>query len=205
MEFCRQRFAENNQTTAVRDGLLLCEATLIMNYFPKINRWRLPQDALTLSVEEMATDGRAGNEGTCFWFGKRIKGEADVSHLIFLRGSGVRKSPANVRVSAELMREVHERADSLGLTLLGQIHSHSKWCGVDMSSSDHAYGISVPYFLCVICPDFAQRSETTISECGVHVFVPKKGYVRLSDSQIERKMIITPKRQSQVSIVGEYL
>jgi hypothetical protein len=174
-----------------------------MNFFPKVNRWRLPASVLEQSIAEMAIDGRDGNEGTCFWLGKRAKGEAAVSHLVFLRGEGVHKSPLNVQVSAELMREVHERAEALDLMLVGQIHSHSGLCGVDMSASDHAYGVSVPYFLSIICPDYAQGPATTLLDCGLHVYLPERGYVRLLPREVKRKMILVPGLALDTSIIGE--
>jgi hypothetical protein len=103
------------------------------------------------------------------------------------------------------MREVHERADSLGLILVGQIHSHSSRCGVDMSGSDHAYGVSVPFFLSIIYPDYAQNPLTTIFDCGVHVCLPWRGYVRLSRREIRRKIIMVPDVTAGTSVVGEDL
>jgi len=151
---------------------------------------------------EMAIDGQREHEGTCFWLGQRANGEAQVSHWVILRGSGVRKGPLNIQISAELMREMHERAEALGLTLLGQIHSHSSRCGVDMSASDHAYGVSVPFFMSVICPDFAQDSNTTIFDCGVHVFLPRMGYVRLSRKQVQQKLKLVPGMAGGTIVVG---
>src|SRR2546422_785689 len=95
--------AAGGEDLAERARPVLYKAILKMNFFPKINRWRLPATVLAQSMAEMAIDGREGNEGTCFWLGRREDGEANVSHLVFLRGNGVRKSPLNVRVSAELM------------------------------------------------------------------------------------------------------
>lgn len=163
----------------------------------------MPATILEQSIAEMAVDGRNGNEGTCFWLGKRAKGEAEVSHLVFLRGNGIHKSPLNVRVSAELMREVHERAEALGLSLVAQIHSHSSFCGVDMSPSDHAYGISVPFFLSIICPDYAQNPATTLLDCGVHVCLPEGGYIRLQRGEVKRKMIFMPGLLAGITVIGE--
>jgi hypothetical protein len=176
-----------------------------MNYFPRVSRWLLPVSVLEQSVAEMSIDGRDGNEGTCFWLGRRIDGDADVSHAVFLRGRGVRKSPLKVWVSPELMREVHEQADSLGLILVGQIHSHSSQCGVDMSASDHAYGVSVPFFLNVICPHYGQDPLTTIFDCGVHICRPRRRYVRLSRREVQRKIIMVPGGAAGTSVVGEDL
>jgi hypothetical protein len=176
-----------------------------MNFFPKINKWWLPATVWRQSVAEMAIDGRNGDEGTCFWLGRRANREAQVSHLIFLRGKGIRKAPLNIHIDAELMRDVHERAEMLGLILLGQVHSHSSSCGVDMSASDHAYGVSVPFFLSVICPHFAQDPATTLPDCGVHVFLPGTGYVRLSPKQVEQKLALMPDLTVGASVIGEIL
>jgi hypothetical protein len=176
-----------------------------MSFFPKVNKWRLPGDLLRQSIDEMALDGRCGNEGTCLWLGNRARGEATVTHVVFLRGPGVQKSPVNVRLSAELMRLVHDRADAQHLTLLAQIHSHSRWSGVNMSPTDHAYGISVPFFLSVICPDYAQNPATRIGDCGVHVFLPGEGYMRLTERQLSRKLVEAPGCRAEVLIAGEDL
>ncbi len=174
-----------------------------MNYFPKIDRWHIPEAALAKSVEEMAIDGRDGNEGTCFWLGRRADREAEVSQLVLLRGNGISKKPFNIRISPDLMRQVHEQAERQGLVLLGQIHSHSGRCGVDMSESDHAYGITAPYLLSIICPNFAQDPMTKIVECGVHVCLPARNYVRLSRKQVEQKLMLVPGKGVDTVAVGE--
>jgi hypothetical protein len=174
-----------------------------MNYFPKTNRWLIPEAALVRSREEMALDGRQGNEGTSLWLGTKLRGEARLTHLVFLRGAGIFKSPYNIQVTPELMREVHEKALAIGAILIGQIHSHHRHCGVDLSPTDHAYGIRVPYFLSVVHPEYAQTESTGISDCGVHVFLPKKGFVRLSDKEVAKQIVIDPKLSIEILIVGD--
>src|SRR5205807_2567168 len=161
-----------------------------MNYFPKIDRWIIPEQALERSRDEMASDGRDGNEGTSLWLGTKQAGEARITHIVFLRGAGVYKSPLNIQVTPELMREVHESAQAVGVILIGQIHSHSRRCGVDLSPTDHAYGIRVPYFLSIVWPDYAQGESTRISDCGVHVFLPNKGFDRLSQNEVTKQIVV---------------
>lgn len=163
-----------------------------MNFFPPVDRWLLPASILSHSIKEMGADGQRGFEGTCFWLGQRIDMEARVSHLALLRGKGVLKSPYNVTVTAELMRDLHSQALSLDLILLAQIHSHAAECGVDMSVTDHTYGISVPFFLSVICPNLAQDPATSILDCGVHICLPNVGYVRLARHEIEQRIHLLP-------------
>jgi len=174
-----------------------------MNYFPKTNKWLIPKAALDSSRDEMALDGRYENEGTSLWLGKKENGEARLTHIVFLRGAGIYKSPLNIQVAPELMREVHEKAQAVGAILIGQIHSHSRLCGVDLSQSDHAYGIRVPYFLSIVYPDYAQTESTGIADCGVHVFLPDKGFVRLSRKQVARQIVVDSTLPVEILIVGE--
>lgn len=173
-----------------------------MNYFPKINRWLIPEQILAQSINEMAIDGRMECEGTCFWLGQRVNSEATVSHLAILRGAGVRKSAFNVSIAAELMRELHDQAIARGLTLLAQVHSHSSECGVDMSATDHAYGVSVPFFLSIICPDYAQNNATKLLDCGIHICLPGKGYVRVRPEEVMDKIVQLPGLSATTLVAG---
>ena len=174
-----------------------------MDYFPKTNKWLIPKVALDRSREEMALDGCHGNEGTSLWLGTKEHGGARLTHLVFLRGAGIHKSPLNITVAPELMREVHEQAQAVGAILIGQIHSHSRHCGVDLSPTDHTYGVRVPYFLSIVYPDFAQFTSTSILDCGVHVFLPNQGFVRLSTREIKRQIVVDPELPITTVIVGD--
>jgi hypothetical protein len=174
-----------------------------MNYFPSVDRWLLPATILSASIKEMAADGRHNCEGTCFWLGQRANSEARITHLALLRGHGAQKSAFNVTVSAELMRALHTKAAALDLILLAQIHSHAAECGVDMSPTDHACGITVPFFLSVICPNFAQDPATSIQDCGVHVCQPGNGYVRLTRAEIAQRICLLPGLRHLTLIAGD--
>ena len=150
----------------------------------------------------MAQDGRWGNEGISLWLGTKHRGEAHLSHLVFPRGSGVRKSPLNIQIAPELMREVHEQAEAVGRILVGQIHSHGRKYGVDLSPTDHAYGVRVPYFLSVVCPDYAQTDSTTIADCGVHIFLPNVGFTRLTHRQVAKQIVIIFESDVEILMVG---
>ena len=175
-----------------------------MNYFPKIDRWHMPLDAMTKSLEEMALDGAEGNEGICLWLGNKDDGgDATISHAVLLRGPGIVKNPANIQIAPELMRQVHVAARELGLTLVGQVHSHGSDYGVSLSFVDRRYGISVPYYLSVVAPDYALRREMTIQDCGVHVFVPGVGYVGLTSKQVKKCILIESNRSIETLTIGD--
>jgi hypothetical protein len=173
-----------------------------MSYYPQVERWTIPRRALELSREEMASDGRHGDEGIALWLGTKKEGEARITHVTFLRGPAVLKSPANIQVHPELMRAVHEAALDAGVILVGQVHSHSADYGVNLSPSDHAYGFHVPYFLSIVWPNYAQTASTTLADCGVHIFLPEKGYKRLSRLGVARKIALAPRAKVKVLIVG---
>jgi hypothetical protein len=174
-----------------------------MNYFPTIRRWFIPEAAFHLSRQEMAQDGRLGNEGISLWLGTKAHGEARLTHLVFLRGDGVRRSPRNIQIAPELMHQVHDRAVAAGVILIGQIHSHGKDSGVNLSFTDKAYGVHVPHYLSVVCPEYAQNPFTTMAVCGVHVFLPERGYVRLSSAEARRRVLVIPEQPVETIIVSD--
>jgi proteasome lid subunit RPN8/RPN11 len=162
-----------------------------VNFFPVVHQWKLPGELLPVSLQEMALDGRVGNEGICLWLGQRGEdGIAVVSHAVKLRGCGIWKSPVNIRIAPELMREVHQYARALGVILVGQIHSHGPYHSVDLSPTDLRYGVSVPYYLSLVAPDYSLRAETQWRDCGVHIFAPGSGYRRVCDNQIPELLLV---------------
>jgi hypothetical protein len=177
-----------------------------MNYFPKTDRWHMPLNAMEESLEEMALDGAEGNEGICLWLGNKDDGgDAIITHAVLLRGPGIVKSPANIQIAPELMRQVHEVACELDLTLVGQIHSHGSDYGISLSFVDRRYGISVPYYLSVVAPDYALRRGTTIHDCGVHVFMPGAGYVGLTSKQVKKCILLESNRSIETLTIGDDL
>lgn len=156
-----------------------------MNPFPEVSKWFVPEQLLVESLAEMRLDGEKGDEGICLWLGMRNEEDrtAVISHLVRLRGSGIKKSPANIQIEPQVMREVHHAAQELGLILIGQIHSHGRHYGVDLSYVDVRYGVSVPYYLSVVAPDYAMNPTTQWKECGVHIYLPDTGYVRVSSDE----------------------
>jgi hypothetical protein len=173
-----------------------------MTFFPAVERWMVPSAALRESLAEMRRDGVRGNEGVALWLGRRLDGEARVEHLVFLRGSLVEKKPNQLTIDSRLMNDVTDFCIEKALTLVGQIHSHGPWVGTDLSWVDHRYGVHADYFLSVVAPDFAENPETTITECGVHVFEPQMGYRRLANDEIADRIHLADGPVG-FSVVGE--
>lgn len=173
-----------------------------MSVYPKISEWRVPSSLLSKSLVEMRTDGNDGNEGICLWLGLRYeeKETAEISHVVRLRGPGVSKKPDQIQIHPELIRDVHYAAQKLDRILVGQIHSHGTAYGIGLSSVDIEYGISVPYYLSVVAPHYALRPKTEWKHCGVHVYVPQRGYLRVPSSKI---IIVERSLPLEVLTVGD--
>jgi len=162
------------------------------NYFPPVNAWTIPQDVFLRSLEEMAVDGRTGDEGVALWLGRRKDGRASISHVVGLRGPGVHRGPASLEIEPSLFNEVADLAIAHEVALVGQIHSHGVGWSTDLSPIDRTGGLLVPHYLSVVAPDYALRPETGIADCGVHVFEPGRGYRRLSQEEVADKVEVVP-------------
>jgi hypothetical protein len=160
-------------------------------FFSKVTKWVFPRDALDVALAELRLDGDRSTEGIALWLGDRKSGVASVSHMVYLRGSGLFKTEYHIRVSPNLINEVTDSAINLGKTLIGQIHSHPADAGVGMSPSDEAGTPHVPYYLSVVVPDLALRDRIEIADCGVHVFDPRRGFRRLSQKQVRSRIAFT--------------
>lgn len=174
-----------------------------MNFFPEIKHWQIPKYAWTESFLEMARDGSVGNEGISLWLGDRQDdGNAVITHLVLLRGPHIEKSPVNITILPQLLREVHQKAREEGVVLLGQIHSHGPLYGVNLSPTDREYGIKVPNYLSVVAPDFAMRGFTGVAACGVHEFHSKSGFRRLRAKEVTSRLALDLDNQIRTIIVG---
>lgn len=171
-------------------------------FFPPIQSWRIPEGVVAGSLAELALDGREGNEGVALWLGRRRAGAAEVTHLVTLRGAGVLKRPDLLRIEPWLLNEVADVAIRLEVSLVGQIHSHGRgW--VNLSRTDRADGIAVPYYLSVIAPWFGLRPDTRLVDCGVHVFEPSRGWRRLPVPEVEARLCIDWGAEAPLITVGE--
>jgi hypothetical protein len=174
-----------------------------MSFFTPIATWRLPESALAASCREMARDGVAGNEGVALWLGRRGDGQAEITHVVALRGPGVLKRPDQLVIRPHLLNEVTDLAIELDVMLVGQIHSHGELYGTDLSYADHTFGIKVPYFLSLVAPDFALRPHTRLEDCGIHVFEPGSGFRRLHTVEAADRIRLMPSSPVPVLTVGQ--
>jgi hypothetical protein len=174
-----------------------------VSFFPRVERWRIPESAFVDSLREMARDGSHGNEGIALWLGRRHDGEATVTHLVALRGRGIVKQPDLLIVEPWLFNEVTDVTIDLRIALVGQIHSHGSWHGVDLSVTDRTRGIAVPYYLSVVAPHYAMEPRTRLEDCGVHIYEPASGYRRLATIEVQQRLILTTDPAVPVIAVGD--
>jgi proteasome lid subunit RPN8/RPN11 len=172
-------------------------------YFPVVERWHLPESVLRDSITEMSRDGADGNEGVVLWLGRRENREARITHLVALRGPQIIKRPAQLIIHQSLFAEVTDLAIDLGISLIGQIHSHGPGYGTDLSVTDRMYGVSVPYYLSLVAPDYAMRPSISLLECGIHVLEPGRGFRRLSSTEVCSCVMLIRESCSPIMVVGE--
>lgn len=172
-------------------------------YFPRVDTWVLPEQALQASFHEMARDGQEGNEGVALWLGRQTDADAEITLVVGLCGSSVIKRPDQLRIAPWLFNAVTDLALERGVSLLGQIHSHGEGYSTDLSPTDRTYGIAVPYYLSVVAPGFGEHAETRLVDCGVHVFEPGIGYRRLPPNQIAQRVRVSPGVPADFILIGE--
>lgn len=157
------------------------------SYFSQIETWRIPETVIFGALAEMAIDGREGNEGIVLFLGRDKDAVAKVTHLVKLRGPGLKKHPAQIKIETALLNEVTDVAIENKVRLIGQIHSHAPGYCLDLSLSDRFYGIKAPYYLSLVAPDYGM-SVVPIQRWGVHVFMENHGYVRLTAAEVDRRI-----------------
>ncbi len=143
--------------------------------------WVLPTNLLPISIRVMQPYGARGEEGLALWFGRREHDVAIVTHVVEAFGSGFSTSPLHLRLSRRAMAALGDLAISLDCYLVGQIHSHP-FRLLDLSDLDRTQGIRVSDYLSVVCPHYAQRTNTRFEDCGVHAF-EDDDYRRLSSAE----------------------
>lgn len=155
-----------------------------------LRRWSLPQDLLRCSMAAMQPLGAKGREGLALWFGTLgEQGVAEITHLVEPFGPGFSSTPLYLRLSMRAIGQLTEFADSTGVILIGQIHSHPGTF-VDLSELDVRQGFRFQDFLSVVCPHYAQRKNTAFEDCGAHVF-DGGTYRRMGQAEIQARLVIT--------------
>jgi len=170
-------------------------------YFSPTNSWRIPEAAVQDSLDEMALDGSHSHEGIVLWLGKDTGDVAEVTHLIRLRGPLVEKQAQFINIHPALFNDVADLAIAHGVRLVGQVHSHGPECGVDLSWTDRAHGIQVPFYLSLVAPEYAQ-TRAHLHDWGVHVYTSEAGYVRLGHDEARRRLQIAGNNRLPMLTVG---
>jgi hypothetical protein len=117
--------------------------------YPQIDRWAVPESAMTTTLEVVGPAGQQGNESGVFWLGARA-GLARVSVVVHPQGEGVEETPGYWRVSPEVFGVISRWAGPLGLTLLGIAHTHGRGVPARLSWADRNRSVRVPGILAVV-------------------------------------------------------
>lgn len=148
--------------------------------------WALPINLLAESVAIMRPQGARGNEGLALWFGVMEDTQTVITHVIEVLGPGFHTTPLYMRLSLRAMSSLTDLADQLGISLVGQVHSHPGTF-LDLSDLDIKHGIRSPGYLSVVCPYYAQHDLEGLQACGVHVFENNQ-YHRLSQKEVAKRI-----------------
>ena len=173
-----------------------------MSLYEPVQRWCVPSNLLPESIATMAPDGRMGNEGMVLWLGHLGNKEATITHLVTLPNRWITKRPDYLQVAPTALNALLDRAAPLGVSLIGQIHSHPGTF-VDLSLPDRRYGISAPYYLSVVAPHYAQRQNTTWNDCGIHQFIPGLGFRRFSSREVLERIVVLSHAQVERIQLGD--
>lgn len=166
--------------------------------------WLLPQAALDRSFEELAADGGRGREGIVLWAGTSNNASppaVSVTHVILLRGEGVRRGCGYISIAPALLNEVTDALAAVGdgVYLVGQIHGHPPFASTDLSEVDIAYGIRTPLFLSVVAPSYGMENRARLGECGVHVFEPQTGWRRLERDEARTRIAVLDSSDADIA------
>ncbi len=164
------------------------------SYFSSVEKWKIPQTAVSDCLAEMSIDGQNGNEGIVLFLGRDNGDAAEVTHLVRLRGSNIKKYPDFINIDASLFNEVTDLASEHRARLIGQVHSHGPGYFLDLSRTDREYGIHAPCYLSLVAPDYG-LSQKPLGTWGIHVYMENRGYVRLTRSEVLRKIEMVPGAQ----------
>lgn len=173
-----------------------------MSLYEEISEWRMPANTLPASLEAMAADGLHGNEGIVMWLGRAELGIATITHLVIFAEHLLRKRPDFLEVPPDTLNRLADIAEPLEVSLIGQIHSHPGTF-TDLSIPDRRYGISAPYYLSVVAPHYAQDPATDWPQCGVHQFVPRVGFRRLTIEEVEHRIAVLTSTIAERIVLGE--
>ncbi|MBI3894359.1 MAG: hypothetical protein HY313_00360 [Acidobacteria bacterium] len=173
-----------------------------MSLYEKIKHWRMPTNTLSASLQAMAPDGLRGNEGIVMWLGRSASNVATITHLVTFAEHLLRKRPDFLEIPPSTMSRLTDLAETLEVSLIGQIHSHPGTF-IDLSIPDRRYGISAPYYLSVVAPHYAQRPDTDWRDCGVHQFIPRAGFRRVSNVEVRWRIERLPFANATSISLGE--
>jgi proteasome lid subunit RPN8/RPN11 len=117
--------------------------------YPDINKWAVPEAALTKTVAAVLPAGLAGRESGVFWLGKRST-TATVTALVLPSGQGVEELPEQWRVSPAVFGAISLWAKPKHLALLAIAHIHLPGIPTALSWADRNLSVQVPGILAIV-------------------------------------------------------
>lgn len=156
-----------------------------MGPYPPITAWRIPSDALRLTLEGVRSAGDRGVESGALWLGDRGV-TSIVSAVVLPHGDGVLEAPSQWQISPEVVAAVTSWAKPRGLVLLAVFHIHVGR-SVDLSWSDRHHGVQVPGMLSVIAGNGGR--DAAIDHWGWYIY-DDSDYREISAPERKRRLLL---------------
>lgn len=137
--------------------------------------------------------GGGARETACVWLGEQ-EGEQEVAReVVFLDDlPGTVGRRLQHRTSREAVRIVIDRARELGLTIVGDVHTHpGEW--VDLSEVDRVHPIEYRIgLLALVLPTFA-KGPPRLKGVGVHEYLGAGEWKTFEEEEIPPRLVLLNK------------
>jgi hypothetical protein len=160
-------------------------------YFPRIERFVLPQALLDQSLQRLRAEGMYQVESILFWAGTSDAGIATVTHILVPKGKGVFQHPLQIRVSEEIMAALFDILAPPDLILLGQVHTHLG--EAFHSHADDRYSPDTPGFLSLVVPYGGRDGVEAWMQWAFYECIGSGRFRPLDAGEITRRFVIDKK------------
>lgn len=140
--------------------------------------------------------GRGARETACVWLGDQDREREVAREVIFLDDlPGTVGRRLQHRTSREAVRILIDRARELGLTIVGDVHTHpGLW--VDLSDVDRAHPIEYRIgLLALVFPAFA-KGPPRFEGIGVHEYLGSCEWKTFEDHEVAQRLVLEEEERS---------
>ena len=146
------------------------------------------ESVLQATHSHLQGEGRNFREGLVYWLGWYSEESCIVNSVLVPRGSN---SYGRVSVSTEEMARINTALHRADLLLVAQIHTHPGDHGHSAGDDGNAVS-SLPGFLSIVVPNFAQTERLILTESYVHRYQSAGRWRCLKPDEVSTLIHIDP-------------